>query len=133
METTKFKFVTVKQLAKKICNIDYPLEQIIGFTFNQPEELCEGDEPTGWYGITRSLMFNGETILIGYFGSGILVAQNTWGEINNTIEVIVNFLKDEGNMENANEDTWICVDANEFDTWDYLYNSIQLKTNNRNK
>lgn len=108
-----YKFVTIKELAERICK-ENPLDHIIGFTFDQPEDVEMNGEPTGWYGITMSSMFDGESIVIGYWGGGICAARNIWRDVSEAIDFIIEFYKSECHSI-VDENTQICVDANEFD------------------
>lgn len=109
---TNVKFVTIKELANRICKANFNRQ--IGFTFDSKEDIDNGIEPTGWYGIIMSNLFDGESCIIGYYGDGITMAQQTWGEEDEVINFIITFFESEG-VNFPDENTLVCVDANEFD------------------
>ena len=113
MSITKYKFVKVKELIHKVCDYESPEYPNIGFTFDTPEDLVNGGEPEGWYGVALSPMFDGVTFVIGYWGGGIITSRNEWDE-NECVEDFIRFMWNEQNRI-ADENTLICVDADEYD------------------
>ena len=110
---TNVKFVTIKELANRICEANFNRQ--IGFTFDSKEDIDNGTEPTGWYGIMMSNLFDGESCIIGYYGDGIIMAKQTWGQEDEVINFIITFFESEGVINILDDDTLVCVDANEFD------------------
>lgn len=110
----KTKFVTVRKLVERICNSECDLDYVIGFTLDTPEIIDGGREPSGWFGVTVSSLFDGVNFIIGYYGGGIEVCVSKEWDIDDVIRSFINFMKDDG-VKDANENSLVCVDADEFD------------------
>lgn len=66
-----FRFVSLDSLEKYL--IANP-GRAVGFTYDTPETVEEQGEATEWYGIKLDNEFDGECLVIGYYGSGIRYA-----------------------------------------------------------
>lgn len=66
----KYDFVTITELANIIKENNYA-EKTIDFTGDIEEDIRDGEEPTGWYGLKVSHMFDGHSLLVGYYGDGV--------------------------------------------------------------
>lgn len=107
-----YKFVTIEKLAKRLTEIE--TDKVIGFTNDSEDMVCDDFEPTGWYGAKISNMFDGNALLIGYFGGGIiyskcLIDDDTESEIE---EGLADFFSSEFYNKEKRK---VCVDADEFD------------------
>lgn len=112
----EFKFVTIKELAERLVDASY--NKIIGFTFDEDQSISE---PTGWYGVTKTYMFDGEALLFGYWGGGVLRVANVNEDAEDLevyIEAIWSFYEAENgtgwDRSEVNENTILCVDTREF-------------------
>ena len=119
MSICDFRFVTIEELAKRLMEAKDGYDKMIGFTFDNDESI---KEPTGWYGVMRTYMFDGEALLFGYFGAGILRVENINEEEDDVeayIRAIWSFYRVEiGGCEFPSEpdkSTILCVDSKEFD------------------
>ena len=85
----------------------------IGFTSDTKEDVMENDiEPSGWYGIALTDMFDGESVLFGYYGAGII---RYYQIPYYTIEsAIIKFFRDEFYME-IDENYELCIDAEDWE------------------
>ena len=109
---TNVKFVTIEELANRIYEANFNKQ--IGFTFDSKEDIDYGIEPTGWYGIMMSNLFDGKSCIIGYYGDGIIMAQHIWWHKDEVIDFIITFFKSEG-VNFPDKNTLVCVDVSEFD------------------
>lgn len=64
-----YAFVTIKEFAKIL---EENPEKEIGFTDDSNDDGDEDFEPTGWYGMMYTGMFDGDTLLMGYYGGGVV-------------------------------------------------------------
>ena len=64
-----YAFVTIKEFAKIL---EANPEKKIGFTDDSNDDGDTDFEPTGWYGMMYTNMFDGDTLLMGYYGSGVI-------------------------------------------------------------
>lgn len=66
------EFVSVEELARFL--LDHPNHEV-GFTNDTREEIGYEDEATEWYGVVLDTeLFNGRTLLFGYYGDGCVYA-----------------------------------------------------------
>lgn len=112
-----YKFITIKKLAKRLMKASF--NKSIGFTFDDDINITE---PTGWYGVVKTNMYDGEALLFGYFGGGVLTAFNLSDE-EYTIETFIKaicafYVAEKGNYHNnkktPNKNTILCVDIEEY-------------------
>lgn len=67
-----YKFISIYELKEWLINRQEHGNGI-GFTFDIPTHVTGLSwEPTGWYGIYWSTMFDEYSLLVGYYGSGVL-------------------------------------------------------------
>lgn len=59
------KFVEIKELCKLLTEVGK-----ISFTYDSCLEDLWNDEPTGWFGIQLTEMFDGLCVVCGYYGGG---------------------------------------------------------------
>ena len=111
---TRCKFVTVRELVERICHDDCDIGYVIGFTLDRPEDIDNGREPSGWFGVMLTNLFDAVGFVIGYFCRGIVMHNAVWYDAEENVQLFIDFLKSEGKKD-ANENTLICVDADEFD------------------
>lgn len=52
------------------------------FTLDKPEDIEINGEPSGWYGIRKDTIFDGDVLLIGYMGGNDTVLYNVDFKIN---------------------------------------------------
>ena len=67
MKEYNYKFMTIKNFANLI--IKHP-ETEIRFTVDQPEDEHDDFEPCDWYGIKLIGAFDGDALIMGYYGVG---------------------------------------------------------------
>lgn len=106
-----YMFVTPKELAQKLHNGKYNCS--IGFTNDTEEDALINGEPTGWYGIMISNMYDGDCLLIGYYGAGIVYSQNLNMDI--SVDNIVSAIQEFLNNEFGRKADQICVDKKEYE------------------
>jgi hypothetical protein len=65
-----YKFITVEELAHAIANA--PMNTEFNFTFDNAESVAVEGEPTGWYGVKVTKIFDEEcgVLCFGYYGGG---------------------------------------------------------------
>ena len=104
-------FVTPKELAQKLYNGKY--NHSIGFTNDTEEDIFINGEPTGWYGVQINYLYDGETLMFGYYGAGVIYSCNLMDDdsIDKIETEIKRFLTNEFGKANAK----ICVDIKEFE------------------
>ena len=103
-----FVWMKVEDLAEYI--LSHP-EKDVGFTNDGYTE--ENDfEPMGWYGIECTNVFDGWSILIGYYGDGIDDCIGITGTKEEVCEVLTYFFKKHFNID-LKEKEYICVFAND--------------------
>lgn len=75
---SNYDFVDVKDLIKYL--LANP-EKEVGFTLDTREDLEEQGEPMGWYGVMYCTAFDGDALLIGWYGGGVeFIATETYNE-----------------------------------------------------
>lgn len=78
MEQLKYKWITVKEAVELVLSDKFDNGGSLDFTLDKEEIVKEYSDflPTGWYGIARVHIFDGDSIVIGYYGGGIEKAVN---------------------------------------------------------
>ena len=103
-------FKTVKEIADWLREKDYGA--VLSFTDDTPETLEFNGEPTGWYGVKKVNEFDGDSLIYGYYGAGIVYSDTIANNL--PIELsIKEFFNSEFNMEIDLGDK-ICVDKKEW-------------------
>lgn len=106
-----YTFKTITQIASEL--VALPLNTSVDFTFDTPEEENEAFEPSGWFGVKRTMLFDEDgTLVIGYYGGGCLCIETLYNTepMENQIEKILQRFCDK--YENRNV-TMLCV-SNEY-------------------
>ena len=106
-----YLFVEPWELAQKLAAGIY--NQSIGFTNDTEEDMLVNGEPTGWYGIQISDLYDGDCLLIGYYGAGIVYSQNLNMDI--SVDNIVSAIQEFWNNEFGRKADQICVDKKEYE------------------
>lgn len=106
-------FKTIKEIAEWLRN---NTEKVLDITNDIKENIESGAEPSGWCGLKRTKVFDGNSIVFGYYGTGIIDA-DCENEIDTTEDIICRFLDWEfANMPKTyTEDSLICVDKNDWE------------------
>ena len=102
-----YTFMTVEELAN---TLEEKVGREIGFTFDTPEYLDDGEEPSGWYGASIVENFCGKSVIFGYYGGGILTGCNLGDE--ETIDVLTRFFTGENGWK-FTKDSYVCVDKSD--------------------
>lgn len=112
-------FPTVKELAEYLNNHK---GKEIGFTSDTAMDvLIEDTEPSGWYGVTFTSIFDSGVIAFGYYGTGIdaiynpVLDEEIFDSITKGIVfAIIDYFKKTFDMD-INEDYKVCVSAEDLE------------------
>lgn len=65
-----YSFKTIKEVADELLAL--PPGESIDFTFDTPDDVTEGFEPSGWFGVKITTLFDEKFGLLcfGYYGGG---------------------------------------------------------------
>lgn len=105
MGQLKYKWVTVKEAVELVLSDKFDNGGSLDFTLDKEEIVKEYRDflPTGWYGIARVHIFDGDSIVIGYYGGGIEKAVNCLHikdypdeAFEDTLVTFLGFLNEEG-------------------------------------
>lgn len=102
-----YVFMTVEELANAL---EERVGCEIGFTFDTPEDLANGDLPSGWYGASIVKNFGGRSVIFGDYGVGILTG--CYLEDEETVDILTRFFTGE-NSWNFTKDSYVCVDKSD--------------------
>lgn len=102
MEAITWKFISAEDLLDYAVN--HP-EKEVGFTCDTSEDVYAHGEPMGWYAIKFTRAFDGESLVFGYYGCGVVWANDSVDDW-----VLQEFWKSQFNEE-IDMDRMICVDA----------------------
>lgn len=106
-----FRFASLDSLEKYL--IANP-GKAVGFTYDTPKTVRDYGDATEWYGIKLDNEFDGECLVIGYYGSGIRYAYDRFDLEEKGIQgcFIETYKKEWGcNVDNAN---LVCVCTSDF-------------------
>lgn len=105
-----YTFMTVEELANAL---EERVGSAIGFTFDTPEDLTDGREPSGWYGASIVENFGGESVIFGDYGVGILngcyLSDTDSYHDETLVEILIRFFTEENGWE-FTKDSYVCVD-----------------------
>ena len=104
-----YMFVTPRELAERLYNGQF--NHSIDFTNDDEEDILVNGEPTGWYGIQISNLYDGDCLLIGFYGAGIIYSRNL--NADNSIDQIEDAIQKFWNIEFGREAKRICVERRE--------------------
>ena len=103
-----YTFMTVEELANAL---EERVGCEIGFTFDTPEDLANGDLPSGWYGASIVKNFGGRSVIFGDYGVGIIDGLYL-GHSESVVDILIRFFKVE-NGWNFTKDSYVCVDKSD--------------------
>lgn len=127
MEKLNYKWITVKEIVELVLSDKFENSGSLDFTLDSYEWNHDDPnfEPTGWYGIARTKLFDGDAVVIGYHGGGIEMVVNCLhlkDYIQETFEdVLITFLAFlngessdyiDGKNCDYTETSMICIDEN---------------------
>lgn len=98
-------FVTVTELAE-LLRKDYYSDKTIDFTDDTEEE---GNEPSGWYGVSVTHQFDCCNLVFGYYGGGIVYSESVGNNGADFEDVIIDFWSSEFDRK-ITRDTKIWID-----------------------
>lgn len=104
----KYRFVKVKDFINEI--LDAPMETSYDFTTDSCVEDFRNNEPSGWYGIKKTSIFDIEVICIGYYGGEHLIVREIY---TNRLMQNVKELEDIFSYLDVSLDDNICVEIEE--------------------
>lgn len=105
----KYRFVKVKDFINEI--LEAPMETSYDFTTDSCVEDLWHNEPTEWYGIKKTSMFDIDVICIGYYGGYHLMVRDIYAD---SFEHNVAELEDMFSYLNISLDDNICVESEEY-------------------
>ena len=106
MANQEFVFITVDQLADLV---DRTFREF-GFTDDAPIDGVMEREPSGWYGVCLSGIYDGQTLVFGYYGGGAIGFINLQQDDISTSEAIIGFFSRDLDRK-IDHNTLVCVDA----------------------
>lgn len=62
----KYGWKTIEEMAQMAVD-----GKTVDFTFDTPEDLDGGFEPSGWFGLKLTNDFDGTSLVVGYYGGGV--------------------------------------------------------------
>lgn len=117
MSMTKVSFMTVEELSKYLHKHK---GKEIGFTSDTKADVKSGVEPSDWYGVAVVNMFDANTTVFGYYGTGLEAIYSPfftesiydmYGE-EGTTKAIIDYYKTEFNMD-INKHFQMCIDKHD--------------------
>lgn len=114
MENIEYDFKSIKEIAQALRE-----GKEVDFTLDTPEDnLGPGWMPCEWYGAKNIEMFEGRSLVIGGYGSGIEWAESIYESDRTIEEVFIDFLNRKYNalpsLRKITEDYEIAVDTETF-------------------
>lgn len=101
----KYIFMTIGELARYL--EAHPGKEV-GFTDDTKENLKYNREPTEWHGVSVTDIFDGKSLICGYYGEGIDFGRSI-DDLCDVIDGLVEYCKDYLHFKKINTDTKICV------------------------
>ena len=77
----KYKMMTAEEIVDLL--LEMPVNKYLHFTFDNCEEFEEGDEPSGWYGVMFTRIFDefDKVFAFGYMGGGCTEAYDMYANV----------------------------------------------------
>ena len=69
MSEIEYSWKTIEEMAQMAVD-----GKTVDFTFDTPEDLDGGFEPSDWFGLKLTNDFDGTSLVVGYYGGGIVWA-----------------------------------------------------------